>query len=154
MLRPKARTDQLVVEKLVDEYVVYDLENKKAHNLNPISAWIWQHCDGSTTVDQMVLEFERDFHREDSRHVILSGLKQLQTANLLLKPERQEFAAGTSDRLLSRRSVVAAGSALMPAIASILVPTAAAAKSKDDKGDDGGEDKEKDKDKDKDKGKD
>src|SRR5262245_3046878 len=127
MLYPKARTAQLVIEELVDECIIYDPDNKKAHNLNSISSWIWHHCDGSTSVEQMVVEFERGFHREDSRQVILSGLEQLRTANLLLNAEGEQGALAPSEHLMSRRAVVAAGSALMPTVASILVPTAAAA---------------------------
>ena len=49
-LMPRARQDELVVEELPDETLVYDLKRHKAHCLNRTSALVWQHCDGRTSV--------------------------------------------------------------------------------------------------------
>lgn len=56
-MQPKARITGLVVENVIDEYVVYDTRNHKAHNLNPTAAWIWNRCDGSRDVEQLISEF-------------------------------------------------------------------------------------------------
>jgi hypothetical protein len=53
-LIPCARTEGLVVQTLADEVLVYDLERHKAHCLNHAAALIWKHCDGRTSVAEML----------------------------------------------------------------------------------------------------
>ena len=79
------------------------------------------------------MQFEREFGCSDSLDVVLSGVQQLETANLLVLTPREDASPFPCGPVMSRRSVVAAGSALVPVIASILVPTSAAAKSGSDK---------------------
>jgi hypothetical protein len=134
-MKPLARKNQLIVEDLIGECIVYDRDHKKAHSLNSTLTWIWHHCDGSTNVEEMALQFEREFGCADSLDVVLSGIQQLEAANLLVLTPREDSLSISPGPVMSRRAVVAAGSALVPVIASILVPTAAAAKSKPDKPD-------------------
>jgi hypothetical protein len=82
-MKPLARKNQLIVEELAGECVVYDGTNKKAHSLNSTLNWIWHRCDGSTDVEEMALHFEREFGCADSLDVVLSGIQQLEAANLL-----------------------------------------------------------------------
>ena len=49
--RPRARKQGLLIERLPDEVLVYDLDRKKAHCLNGSAALIWNHCDGKTSVE-------------------------------------------------------------------------------------------------------
>ena len=42
-LMPRARQDELVVEELPDETLVYDLKRHKARCLNRTAALVWQH---------------------------------------------------------------------------------------------------------------
>ena len=49
---PRARQDELVVEELSDETLVYDLKRHKANCLNRTAALVWQDCDGQTSVSQ------------------------------------------------------------------------------------------------------
>ncbi len=51
-LMPRARQDELVVEELSDETLVYDLKRHKANCLNRTAALVWQDCDGQTSVAQ------------------------------------------------------------------------------------------------------
>ncbi len=120
-MKPLARTDRILTEDLVHECVVYDNVRRKAHSLNRPVTWIWRHCDGLTTVEEMAVCFEQEFRCENSMDLIVSGLQQLTDADLLASP--------IDDQNISRRSVIAVGSVLAPVIASITVPPAAAAKS-------------------------
>jgi hypothetical protein len=130
-VKPLARQNQLFVEELVGECVVYDSDRKKAHSLNSTVTWIWRHCDGATTVEDLSLHFEREFGCSDSLDLIFSGIQQLEAANLLVSstPRQTTSSIPAAGPVMSRRAVVAAGSALVPVIASILVPTAASAQS-------------------------
>jgi hypothetical protein len=129
-MKPLARKDDLVVETILNECVVYDSNNKRAHSLNSTVAWIWRHCDGLTDQQEMANQFGREFACEESLDLILSGIQQLQAADLLVSMPQDAASTMTAARpTMTRRSVVAAGSALAPIIASVLVPDAAAAKS-------------------------
>jgi hypothetical protein len=132
-MKPLARKNQLIVEDIIGECVVYDSIHKKAHSLNSTVTWIWHHCDGSTDVEEMALHFEREFGCPDSLDVVISGIQQLEAAHLLVLNPREDTLSIPPGPVMSRRSVVAAGSALVPVIASILVPTAATAKSGPDR---------------------
>ena len=59
-LMPRARQDELIVEELQDETLVYDLKRHKAHCLNRTSALVWRRCDGRTTVAEVAALRERE----------------------------------------------------------------------------------------------
>ena len=44
-----ARHDELVVQELPDEVLVYDLRKHKAHCLNQTAAFVWNHCNGQAS---------------------------------------------------------------------------------------------------------
>ena len=48
--KPCARQEQLIVEDLLDETIIYDLRRNRAHSLNRTAALVWRHCDGRTGV--------------------------------------------------------------------------------------------------------
>jgi hypothetical protein len=50
---PKARWEDLVLQEMPDEVLVYDLKGHKAHMLNQTAAFVWNHCDGQTTASEM-----------------------------------------------------------------------------------------------------
>ena len=52
-LMPRARQDELVVEELQDETLVYDLKRHKARCLNHTAALVWRCCDGRTSVAEV-----------------------------------------------------------------------------------------------------
>ncbi len=126
-MKPLARPNQFIIEEVGNDVVIYDRTTKKAHSLNPSVAWIWRQCDGSTDVDQLSARFERQFNTTDGADFVLAGLEQLKTAGLL-ETEGDSLSAEIGP-MISRRSALAAGSALFPLIATVLVPSAAAAKS-------------------------
>ena len=43
-MRPKSRTDNLVVQEMNDEVLVYDLDSNKAVCLNETAAIVWKSC--------------------------------------------------------------------------------------------------------------
>jgi hypothetical protein len=48
--QPLAKTSELVVKKVGEELLVYDLARHKAHALNRIASAIWRACDGQRGV--------------------------------------------------------------------------------------------------------
>jgi len=127
--QPARRRDQLISEDVSGECVIYDQRKKKAHHLNSTLTWIWRRCDGNTRVKALSSAFEQEFDASNSLDILFTGLKQLQSRQLLETPVTLPEVATSGKAAISRRAMVAAGSALMPAIVSILAPTPAAASS-------------------------
>jgi hypothetical protein len=118
------------------ERVIYDTGNKKVHHLNPTMTWVWDHCDGSRTIDELIAALQRDTGCDDARALITSGLKQLAEANLVEPGSVDRTALEVQQSTVSRRAAVIAGISMAgPIMTSILAPTPAAAKSHPDKGD-------------------
>ena len=130
--RPIVRTDQLVCEDVSEECVIYDAREKKAHHLNSTLTWIWRRCDGNTTIEALADSFAQEFNVTDGLPVLITGLEQLEARELLDNPVDLNLLAA-EQAAISRRAVVAGGSVLMPLVVSILAPTPAAAKSKEER---------------------
>jgi hypothetical protein len=141
--RPIARTEHLIFEEVLDESVVYNPEQKKAYNLNSALTWIWRRCNGQSTVQQIAADFGRQFETDNAFELVVSGLRQLQSSQLV---DGMTNLGEVPESSVSRRSVVTAGSVLLPAMISVLAPPPAAAKSKPDKPKDKGPGRKKDKD--------
>jgi hypothetical protein len=120
-----ARSDELVVQELPDEVLVYDLKRHKAHCLNKTSAFVWNHCDGHTTPDEIAKLMEKQLHTRVTDDVVWFALNNLSKADLLLEP----IALPAAKVSISRRSAIrrlGLGALLIPAIATIVAPTALA----------------------------
>jgi len=123
---PTARDEQLLIQELQDETLVYDLTSKKAHCLNPTAALIWRHCDGKTTVPALARLLRETLNLPEDADIVWKALLQLDKARLLREPvvppgEVHRF----SRRDLARK--LGAAAILAPVVLSVLAPKAAAA---------------------------
>ena len=134
MHKPSRREGDVIAEEVSGDCVIYDVATKRAHHLNSTLSWIWKHCDGSRSINDLAAAMQQELGHDRVGDMVSSGLKQLADANLL-EPGSVDphliVAADTSD--VSRRAVIAGASIVAPMITSILAPTPAAAKSKPDK---------------------
>ena len=126
-LMPAARTDELVVEELPDETLVYDLKRHKAHCLNRTSSLVWQHCDGRTTTTQVAEMLEEKLGLPRDEQIVGLALDRLRRAKLLADGT---YAPGDemsySRRELVRKLAVVGGlTMLLPVITSLRSPLAA-----------------------------
>ena len=121
-----AREEELVVQELSDEVLIYDLRQHKAHCLNQTAAFVWNHCDGETTADQIAKLMEEEWNTPVSEEAIWFTLDKLGKADLLQErialPQAQ---AGISRRSAMRRLGFGALLAV-PVVMSIVTPTPAA----------------------------
>jgi hypothetical protein len=120
---PLARTDQLVVQELPDEVLVYDLERHKAHCLNKTSAMVWKRCDGRTTVAEMTRRLGRELAAPVDDDVVWLALGQLRKFHLL-----EEGSGGVGVFKVSRRDLVRKylpAALAVPLILSVPAPTPA-----------------------------
>lgn len=128
---PRARKDQLLVEEVKDELVVYDLKLEKAHLLNPVAAFVWRHCDGETTVAQLVALLRDELEPAANEDVVLLALDELGQNHLLEEARAASTIARSFSRrqLMRRLAVVAAIGLTLPVIESLDPPPAQAAAS-------------------------
>ena len=115
---PRARADELVIEELGDELLVYDLRTDAAHSLDASAAAVWRACDGETSPHAIAAATGTT--REGVEH----ALRELAERDLVEAP------AAHSRREAMKIGVTAgAVGVAIPIVHSIVAPTAAEAQS-------------------------
>src|SRR5881296_287170 len=84
--RPRQRRDGLVVQKLPEETLVYDLERHKAHCLEAVAAAVWEACDGRRTVEQIAARAAKRIGRPVPEEAAWLALRRLGRARLMEAP--------------------------------------------------------------------
>jgi hypothetical protein len=126
---PLARDEDLVVEMVGDETLVYDCRTHRAHCLNRTASLVWLACDGRTGIPEIAAQLDGTVDAPLGAEAVWLALRQLQKAGLL----RERVTPPAEAILLSRREVarklarVGALAVLVPAVTSILAPTPAQA---------------------------
>ncbi|HKX84895.1 MAG TPA: PqqD family protein [Pyrinomonadaceae bacterium] len=93
--KPLSRKDDLVVQELNGELLIYDLRANKAFCLNETSARVWQACDGTNSVS----DISAILGSEDLVWLALTGLKKESLVE-------HEMAVPAKFEGMSRRQVV------------------------------------------------
>ncbi len=125
---PRARQDELVVEELHDETLVYDLKRHRARCLNRTAALVWRHCDGQTSMAEVAALLEEQSVTPADEAVVWMALDRLSRAHLLTEPvtlpaDRAQYSRREVLRTLRRAAGIAL---LLPVIETIVAPRAAA----------------------------
>src|SRR5215831_6092391 len=119
----RARERGLVVRELAGEVVVYDEERHRAFCLNPTAAFVWKACDGRTPAAAIAAALPGAEDARVAAAAVDVALEKLARARLLEE--------GAPVAVRSRREALATlggvGAALLPIVASLAVPPAAAA---------------------------
>ena len=121
----KARRDDLVVQEMPDEVLVYDLKSHKAHCLNQTAAFVWNQCDGEKTPSEISVLMEKEWGKPVGEDVVWLALKQLSRVELL----EERLGPDPNGMRASRRAVLrklGAAAAMTPLVISIVAPTASA----------------------------
>jgi hypothetical protein len=120
--RPLARSQNLIVEELGEELLVYDTEADRGHCLSPEAARVWRRCDGHTPSAGLSAQLELD------ADTVNRALDELDACNLLEAAPQLTVDGGTTRRELTVKMVKVGGAvAAAPLIVSIAAPTAASA---------------------------
>jgi hypothetical protein len=118
--KPLARTEDLILQEVDDEVLVYDQTFHRAHCLSPEAASVWRACDGET--DTAAIGRKLGLESE----VVLRALAELEDKELL--KEMEETTGGTTRREFSFRvAKLGAAGAAVPMIYSVAVATPMAA---------------------------
>lgn len=131
---PLARDTKLTVEHLSSETVIYDHRRHRVHCLNHAVAFVFEQCDGYTTIQEMAERLPDALNLPSDPDIVLVALRKLNRIHLL----GGELSDLDSKELPSRRELVqrfaalgATATALLPVVTSIVAPTPAMAASGD-----------------------
>jgi hypothetical protein len=126
---PQARRDDLLVEEVEDELVIYDKRSDSGHRLNRTAAIVWRHCDGERDVEDLAAvlakELGEDLADEDLVRIALDQLAE----NDLIEGGAEQVAEETMlsrRRFIRRVGTVGAAALALPVVTTINAPTAAA----------------------------
>lgn len=118
-----ARHQEIVVQEMPDEILVYDLKRHKAHCLNKTAAFIWQHCDGQTSVKELAGLLGREAGSPVDEEVVWYALDKLGRAELL----EEKVNLPVKDAMSRRRMIRRLGALVaVPAVVSLVAPSALA----------------------------
>jgi hypothetical protein len=121
--KPKSlKRDHLVVEELGTELMIYDQKRNQAFCLNQKAAFVWQHCDGQTTVAAIAAEMEQALGEPVDEKVVEFALQSLANDGLLEPANSLFVATGMTRRDLIQKVGVRAAVAL-PLVTALLVAT-------------------------------
>lgn len=125
---PSVKSDNVLVESLQDELLIYDLSNDQASCLNPTAALVWKYADGKHTVSEIAAQMSNELGSSVDTRVVLYALEQLDRKHLLSAPLDSSHS---SNRLTRRDFLVKAGvvgaAVAIPVIISIAAPSPAMA---------------------------
>ncbi len=127
-LYPRARRQNIVVEELQDEVLVFDSITSQASCLNPTAALVWKYADGNTSVSEIAAKMSRELGSTVDVRLVYFALQQLDKRGLL----DGDTAIPLQYRQMSRRDfLVKAGivgaAVAIPVIISVTTPTPAMA---------------------------
>ena len=128
-MKPKMRTDNLVVQEMDGEVLIYDLTIDKAFCLNETSARVWSLCDGTRDRSEIAAELKQTAGMDATLEVVRLALSQLADQHLL---ENHVKVVASAPPLARREMMSLAGKALvigLPLVSTLMVPSAAQAQS-------------------------
>ena len=127
--KPVSRKENVVIQELAGEVLIYDLKTNKAHCLNETSAIVWQACDGERNVADISKHLSEKLNAPATDDLVWLALDQFKKDELIVNgSEINGFSGGMSRREVIRNVGLASVVAL-PLISSLVAPTAASAQS-------------------------
>lgn len=120
---PKARTENLVINDLPDETLVYDLTSNEAHCLNRTAAFVWKSCDGVNSPADISGMIAKEFGEQVPDDFVWLALDQLNSNGLLA----DGAVIGRQNRRDVIKKIGLASMVALPIIASMVAPKSALA---------------------------
>lgn len=127
--KPVPRKENVVIQELGGEVLIYDLKTNKAHCLNETSALVWQACDGDRNVSDITKQVSEKLNAPATDDLVWLALDQFKKDELIVNgSEINGFFGGMSRREVIRNVGLASVIAL-PLVSSLVAPKAASAAS-------------------------
>jgi hypothetical protein len=124
--RPRRIEQQISVQQIGRETLVYDGVRHRAFCLNESSGVVWRLADGTRTIAQIGAAAGVELDAEVGEELVIFILDELRGDGLVEAGEEGEVRVGMSRRVMLQRLGVG-GAMLLPVIAAIVAPTAAEA---------------------------
>lgn len=124
-MTPRARSAALEVVEQPDGLLVRDLDSNREHTLHPLTAFVWRHADGETSVADLAARASAELRDAISEEHVWGAIDVLTGAGLMearVAPPAGAQRLGRRDLLRS----VAVGSAAAAAGAIAVTPASAA----------------------------
>lgn len=117
MSKPRARTQELMIQDLDEEVVVYELDTHRVHSLAPEVAVVMRLADGTRTPREIAAGLGPSIPEGDRAAFVDIALAELAKAGLMseLESAPKKLAAAVTSRL-----------AALAAVATVLTPQAVA----------------------------
>ena len=126
--RPETRIENIVVQEMNAELLIYDLKDNRAFCLNETSAIIYQLCDGTRNIHEIVQRFNQITKNSITDDLIWLALDRFKQDNLLEDESIEINFNGLSRRQIIKKVGLASMIAL-PLVSSVIAPSAANAAS-------------------------
>ncbi len=126
--KPKSRQENIVIQELKDEVLIYDLESNKAYCLNETAATIWNLCGGKMTPLEISEKVSKKTNSDVKEDFIWLTLEDLKKDNLVINLPNESYFKGLSRREIIKGIGLSTMIAL-PVITSLVAPVAANAAS-------------------------
>ena len=121
MFLPKAKTENIVVQKAGNEVLIYDLMANKVFCLNETSTKVYQACNGKTSFDELKTKFKL------TDDLIYFALHEFHNLDLVSSDYQSKFASIPRRELIKK--VGLASAMALPLVTSIVAPQAVHAQS-------------------------
>jgi hypothetical protein len=124
---PLARTEELLVERIGPEIVIYDARTKQAHCLSPLATAVFEMSDGRRSLDELTIAAGSRVDEPVSRAELEQAIAELEQRDLLV--------AAANRNGVSRRHLIGRGARLGTAafaatfVTTLSIPGAASAAS-------------------------
>lgn len=124
---PLARREGVIVCEMADETLLYTTDSHKAHCLNRTAAFVWERCDGQTSIPAIAADLHKELGLPEDEQLVHLALEELNREKLLEGSYQPVEEVGYSRRAVLARlgvSLVA-----LPLVMSVTAPKAQAAAS-------------------------
>lgn len=114
--RPQARKDDLAIQPIDKELVVFDSRLQQGHSLNSSAAQVLDLCDGNHTPSEIAHELGVIAGTDVDEELVQLALEELGKAGLLIEPPPE-----SQPPIVDRRRFIETAVLALPAIATILL---------------------------------
>jgi hypothetical protein len=125
---PMARNQNIVIQNLKDEILIYDLIENKVFCLNKSVAMVWEKCDGLHDLFLIQHKLELETRQKIPAEMVVLAIDQLKKNGLLAGEEMGEVLRASSRREMIRKAALATAMAL-PVIFQLVAPMPTSAQS-------------------------
>jgi hypothetical protein len=123
--KPLSRKDNIVIQEMDGEVLIYDLAKDRAFCLNETSALVWQACDGNRTVSEINTFINKKLSSPANEDLVWMALDQLKKEELIEKKTLKTSPFEGMGRREVIRKVGLSTLLALPVIASLTSPTSA-----------------------------